>query len=183
MLTYKYNVDLCVNGVKLSVILPFLLDWRYAPNLAAFLMETRLTATRKHKSCDRPPQGTCRANSNRKNTGALSLSTIYLTWKPKNLLKKLNRLYYQLLIPLLFRVKKLLYSLLEGSTFENSENPLQKERRQIGDEDRLSSLKGFISLKGNNQLCKLTLYWGPFFQRSLHPGNEVFDVQALRACT
>ena len=106
MLTYKYNVDLCVNGVKLSVILPFLLDWRYAPSLAAFLMETRLTVTRKHKSCDRPPQGTCRANSNRKNTGALSLSTIYLTWKPKHLLKKLNRLYYQLLIPLLFHVKK-----------------------------------------------------------------------------
>ena len=121
-------------------------------------METRLTETRKHKSCDRLPQGTCRANSNRKNTGVLSLSTIYLTWKPKNLLKKLNRLYYQLLIPLLFRVKKLLYSLLEGSTFENSENPLQKERRQIGDGERLSSLKGFISLKGNNQLCKLTLY-------------------------
>ena len=90
LLTYKYKVGLCVNGVKLSVILPFLLDWRYAPSLAVFLMETRLTATRKHKSCDRPPQGICRANSNRKNTGALSLSTIYLTWKPKNLLKKLN---------------------------------------------------------------------------------------------
>ena len=114
-------------------------------------METRLTATRKHKSCDRPPQGAFRANSNRKNTGALSLSTIYLTWKPRNLLKKLT-FYYQLLIPLLFRVKKLLYSLLEGSTIENSENPLQKERRQIGDEERLLSLKGFIFLKGNNQL-------------------------------
>ena len=132
----------------------FLLDWRYAPSLTAFLMETRLTATRKHKSCDRPPQGTCRANSNRKNTGALSLSTIYLTWKPRNLLKKLT-FYYQLLIPLLFRVKKLLYSLLEGSTIENSENPLQKERRQIGDEERLSSLRGFIFLKGNNQLWNL----------------------------
>lgn len=70
--------------------------------------------------------------------------------------------------------KKLLFSLLEGSKIENSGNSLQKERRRIADEERLSPLKGFISLKGNNRLCKLTLYRGSFFQWSLHPGNEIF---------
>ena len=63
-------------------------------------METRLTETRKHKSCDRLPQEKFQQEE------YWSVKFInYLSYLETEKSSEEVKLYYQLLIPLLFRVK------------------------------------------------------------------------------